>query len=162
MALIACPECGNEISDKADVCPCCGYPLLYDEVDYIMPQSRSNVKLVDKIFKPIVTVSTVIIFVCLAAIIYSIVTDSKTEDPESWLIAAAAVAIDQNVPSPKYDTVHALVSENPDNSASITLNGSVFEYPCIFHVVFRKPDGADYKSYTLTYVAADSKVYYGY
>lgn len=30
MALIKCPECGKEISDKAEVCPSCGYPV--DEI----------------------------------------------------------------------------------------------------------------------------------
>ncbi len=28
MALISCPECGKEISDKVKACPHCGYPLL--------------------------------------------------------------------------------------------------------------------------------------
>lgn len=27
MALIKCPECGKEISDKAIRCPSCGYPI---------------------------------------------------------------------------------------------------------------------------------------
>lgn len=27
MALITCPECGKKISDKADACIHCGYPL---------------------------------------------------------------------------------------------------------------------------------------
>jgi len=27
MALIKCPECSNEVSDKAIACPKCGYPL---------------------------------------------------------------------------------------------------------------------------------------
>ena len=27
MALIKCPECGKEISDKSDKCIHCGYPL---------------------------------------------------------------------------------------------------------------------------------------
>lgn len=27
MALIKCPECGREISDKASSCPHCGYPI---------------------------------------------------------------------------------------------------------------------------------------
>lgn len=27
MALIKCPECGREISDKAGSCPHCGYPI---------------------------------------------------------------------------------------------------------------------------------------
>lgn len=27
MALITCPECGREVSDKAAACPYCGNPL---------------------------------------------------------------------------------------------------------------------------------------
>ena len=27
MALIKCPECGKEISDAAESCPNCGYPI---------------------------------------------------------------------------------------------------------------------------------------
>lgn len=27
MSLIKCPECGKEISDKATICPNCGYPI---------------------------------------------------------------------------------------------------------------------------------------
>ena len=27
MALVKCPECGNEVSDRAVSCPKCGYPL---------------------------------------------------------------------------------------------------------------------------------------
>ena len=27
MALIKCAECGREISDKAEMCPGCGYPI---------------------------------------------------------------------------------------------------------------------------------------
>lgn len=27
MALIKCPECGREVSDRAGSCPVCGYPI---------------------------------------------------------------------------------------------------------------------------------------
>lgn len=27
MSLVACPECGNRVSDRAEMCPKCGYPL---------------------------------------------------------------------------------------------------------------------------------------
>lgn len=32
MALIKCPECGQQISDKAKVCPYCGHPIAYENV----------------------------------------------------------------------------------------------------------------------------------
>lgn len=28
MALIKCPECGHEVSDKAETCPSCGYEVI--------------------------------------------------------------------------------------------------------------------------------------
>lgn len=31
MALINCPECGIKVSDKADKCPKCAYPISYDK-----------------------------------------------------------------------------------------------------------------------------------
>ena len=34
MALIKCPECGKEISDKANACIHCGYPLNEQEEDF--------------------------------------------------------------------------------------------------------------------------------
>ncbi len=30
MALIACPECGNQVSDRAPTCPRCGVPILVE------------------------------------------------------------------------------------------------------------------------------------
>lgn len=37
MALITCPECGKEISDKVKACPNCGYPL-QEEQSEVAPQ----------------------------------------------------------------------------------------------------------------------------
>lgn len=33
MALIICPECGKEVSDKASICPNCGYPIFQDDTN---------------------------------------------------------------------------------------------------------------------------------
>ena len=33
MALISCPECTKEISDKVKACPHCGYPLVEDNIE---------------------------------------------------------------------------------------------------------------------------------
>ena len=37
MALIKCPECSNDVSDKAEKCPKCGYGQMY----YSVMQTRS-------------------------------------------------------------------------------------------------------------------------
>ncbi|MGM9608344.1 MAG: hypothetical protein ACI3XJ_12650 [Oscillospiraceae bacterium] len=34
MALIVCPECNGTVSDKATMCPHCGYPMATKDVDY--------------------------------------------------------------------------------------------------------------------------------
>lgn len=36
MALIKCPECGHEVSDKALSCPNCGYPITQDPLEWAM------------------------------------------------------------------------------------------------------------------------------
>lgn len=47
MALITCPECGREISDKAVACPGCGFPV----DNYAQSDNRSELdKLVDDIW----------------------------------------------------------------------------------------------------------------
>lgn len=43
MALIKCPECGKEVSDKAQICVHCGFPLLDWKVGKIAFDSASNV-----------------------------------------------------------------------------------------------------------------------
>jgi hypothetical protein len=35
MALITCPECTNSVSDLAEACPKCGYPLLKTEYAFV-------------------------------------------------------------------------------------------------------------------------------
>lgn len=40
MALVKCPECGNDISDKAKSCPKCGHPMM---VSGQKPTSQVNV-----------------------------------------------------------------------------------------------------------------------
>ena len=39
MALIRCPECNREISDKATACPGCGYPL-QDHTEEVSEKER--------------------------------------------------------------------------------------------------------------------------
>jgi ribosomal protein L37E len=54
MALIKCPECGKEVSDKANNCLNCGYPLNNDNaiVNEIKEQSRQEkIDKTNKMFK---------------------------------------------------------------------------------------------------------------
>lgn len=61
MALIKCPECGKEVSDKADSCPECGYPISRRSVP--QESSRKNKsKIIAAIFAIVLLVFSVSIF----------------------------------------------------------------------------------------------------
>ena len=45
MALIKCLECQQEISDKANNCPHCGYPLNENELTKIIDGNINTVRL---------------------------------------------------------------------------------------------------------------------
>ena len=55
MALISCPECNSEISDKAQSCPKCGAPVSTSEVQSIRidPKSSITVKRAGSLFEGI-------------------------------------------------------------------------------------------------------------
>ena len=49
MALISCPECGKEISDKAISCPNCGCPIKVIETQIAVKASRDFIGMVSYI-----------------------------------------------------------------------------------------------------------------
>ena len=48
MALIKCPECGREISDRAAVCPVCAYPIMENSADGDVQIKLPNSVVADK------------------------------------------------------------------------------------------------------------------
>lgn len=46
MAIIKCPECQNEVSDKASACPKCGCPIRED-VSFYQKQYRNEQSIID-------------------------------------------------------------------------------------------------------------------
>ena len=42
MALIKCPECGKEISDRAKKCPNCGFPIKRKNVRTLKKKKKSK------------------------------------------------------------------------------------------------------------------------
>jgi len=72
MALINCPECGKEISDKVKACPHCGYPLVEEQPGEATtaPQQVevTGLKLPTKNYKKIITIGLVSLAVIIAAV----------------------------------------------------------------------------------------------
>lgn len=87
MALIKCPECGKEISDKATNCPGCGYPVLLrkknliPEFTEIKIQGKNELSTARMVIGIVMLVfSTLVIFQSCSAGLYNITTNSKNSD----------------------------------------------------------------------------------
>lgn len=72
MALINCPECGKEISDKVKACPHCGYPFVEEQLGDTLtaPQQveLTGLKLPTKNYKNILIIGLVSLVVIIAAV----------------------------------------------------------------------------------------------
>lgn len=63
MALVKCPECGKDVSDKANTCPNCGYPLHKDNPNVEGLETQAKISHKKSIFK-ILLVLTIVCSVC--------------------------------------------------------------------------------------------------
>ncbi len=59
MALIKCPECGTEVSDKAKTCPKCAYPIADDNTE----QEVQTVEMTGKKYKAQVPIAWLLIII---------------------------------------------------------------------------------------------------
>ena len=77
MAMIKCPECGKDISDKADKCPNCGYPIGGQTVSQSTEVQKSTrnkkVKKKDSKMSIIAAICAFFTFSCLIGLIIGIV-----------------------------------------------------------------------------------------
>ena len=92
MALIKCPECGKEISDKAKTCPNCGCPIkkITGTENEILEQTEVGKQQYDIVVqkprkkiskKSIIIIGTIISSIIIGVIVYLIVTaDSRKYD----------------------------------------------------------------------------------
>lgn len=98
MALINCPECGKEISDKVKACPNCGYPLENetpgDEAEQKpQPVEVTAINLGDPKKKKTVLAVIIIAIVAIAAIVIGVLTyQAKQKAAAEAAAEAAAIA----------------------------------------------------------------------
>ena len=65
MAMIKCPECGNEISDTAKACPICGCPIKTEKLKRNLP-------------KKVIAIMSVVIIIVLVIAVRSVTHRSNT------------------------------------------------------------------------------------
>lgn len=61
MALIKCPECAREISDRAPVCPNCGVPIAVTSEQKINESNMVTIQETSKRLKGLIIISTLLI-----------------------------------------------------------------------------------------------------
>lgn len=75
MAMIKCPECGKEISDKASNCPSCGYPIENQKIQVssnVLEQPFIDRKSKKLNKKNILIIAVIVVMVIIGGIIYNI------------------------------------------------------------------------------------------
>lgn len=114
MALIKCPECSNDVSDKAEKCPKCGYEF--------KKKGDSGSLELDKFIKNpnFKYVVVVIVALVVAFIVY---TTSKNEN---------------NTPAPSPSNPTETQQPNQNGNYVFNQNGKYFEFPTTYRVYVDK------------------------
>ena len=84
MALINCPECQREISDKVDNCPHCGYPFEKNNFpntgnNEIKKVGKKSSKIKKIIIGSIVTIVSIVVIIFIVGTIYYIQNEKKNK-----------------------------------------------------------------------------------
>ncbi|MGG7036712.1 MAG: zinc-ribbon domain-containing protein [Flavobacterium sp.] len=81
MSLIHCPDCGKQVSDNANICPNCAYPLsnLKNNVTKISPITKNNELVVVGYIAVFLSLFIFPIFFMLVGLILGIINLTKGE-----------------------------------------------------------------------------------
>ncbi|MCD6417094.1 MAG: zinc-ribbon domain-containing protein [Planctomycetes bacterium] len=90
MALIECPECGKQVSDKAESCPHCGNPLR-GKADVVGGRQVRAIEKTAKRFKAHILLSTLALLTGVVWMIGSC-SASESESMSPWAMLLTVVA----------------------------------------------------------------------
>ncbi len=85
MALIKCPECDSDVSDKADVCPKCAYP--------IAKTVTSKVQTVEQTGKKFKLQTLLSILMIIGGVVMSVSQINRSEPGEGAIITGFLICI---------------------------------------------------------------------
>lgn len=109
MALIICPECGKEVSERAEKCPGCGYPLspsceVVEETTESV-ETPSSETTVAKRKKPPKAILIAAVILIIAGIVFVLYSQSRSSDGEPVAAAKITSAKENSIRDGKYEEV---------------------------------------------------------
>ena len=136
MALIKCPECGKEISDKASSCPNCGCPIEVQKTEVAnniseQPITGQSPKKLNKKIIPIAVILVVVAIIC--AVIYNVkvVKPRKLEEQNKAAYEEAIALAEKG----KYEEANDLFDTIPEYEDVETLQEQLFYESRVFQCV---------------------------
>ena len=146
MALITCPECGKEISDKVKACPHCGYPLTAEAEQSVPDSAPQQVEVVSvkvnpqKTKKIIIGAVAAVILIAVCAITVAMMNQQKVADARATYIenltlarstmltgAADAEGLCNLTKSVWYNTIHEESDSTTDAYTKSSYSGNFHE-----------------------------------
>ena len=126
MALIHCPECGKEISDKAESCPKCGYLLRKNE---IIDKKEQGVIRRPRMKKAVIISSVIVLIMVVGVGISQFAINEKEKDTEAPKLHNVPIELSYLV-GDQVDFNNVLkesgvvVTDNKDDDLKIKVNDS--------------------------------------
>ncbi len=93
MALIKCKECGKKVSNKAEVCVGCGYPIKLKKGSSTIEMTKKSLKLQLFISKYTMWLSVIIAFVFMMIIDEMTIVEEKYHNYFTYTLIAMGVNI---------------------------------------------------------------------
>jgi hypothetical protein len=146
MALINCPECGKEISDKSGACPNCGFPLI--EGKALETEKTINIKKIGFKKKKVIIISSLVLVVLIIAIVIVstvIIKPNKLYDEALSLLASGEYSEAQQVIDkiPNHKGVAEIQNEIDFNEAIKFLETGEYEQAKTILETIPNYDGVD-------------------
>ncbi|HEU4628614.1 MAG TPA: zinc ribbon domain-containing protein [Gemmatimonadaceae bacterium] len=126
MALIHCPECRHEVSDRAAACPNCGYALGGSHVPAVL---RTETVTVERNKHPFLTfIGTAVVALFLIGVVHELATNADSGVTPSAGLASAAPPLPLAPPAPppptaRFTVVDVLVDEECSQLFEYCLQG---------------------------------------
>mgnify|MGYP003091813084 CR=1 FL=1 len=127
MALIKCPDCQKDVSDKADKCPYCGYPINPSSAASVSTSSfTSHINKPAFSKKQIFSVVTIVLILCLGIVLGIIIPKQRAASYEQALTL---------LENGNYEEGQKILLKNPNYKDIQTILEEIKYEPCAYSAV---------------------------